>query len=519
MNRHWRFRSGFCVLFFALAPIEAPARDFYVAPGGTNTGDGGEEHPWTLAYALSHPPALQPGDTIWVRGGTYLGPFTSRLMGARDLPVYVRQYPGERASLDGKNANWQAATLRIEGSWVWFSDLEITNSGPRQLNIARSQGVELYAPYSKLINLVVHDTGQGLGAWVQALDAEVYGNIVYNNGWPAQDRGHGHGIYTHNDTGLKTIRDNIFFRPYGFNFHAYGSSAARLNNYLLEGNTFFEGPFLVGGSPPAQDFVVTQNYFYRANASFGYDNDNNRNLKIADNYFANYVYLKWWDKAAVTGNIVYPSGQTSQDVSISVWLRPGGAASDYTIDTNTYYQGPARDGSDFYYRVSGQGGRTLLFSQWQSFGYDRNSTFEKTATKRPSGTQAFLRPNQYDPAKAYLVVYNWDHWDEVALDLSGWVLQPGEQYELRNVQNYFNETATGIYSGEPVPIPMKTWTAALPVGQENAKVTSTFPEFGVFVLTRMGQPPVANLKTMRQRKSVLALRAVQPARAAAQRRP
>ncbi len=46
--------------------------------------------------ALFQPAAVQPGATIWIRGGTYgngLGIYYSRLVGTAALPIVVRQFP------------------------------------------------------------------------------------------------------------------------------------------------------------------------------------------------------------------------------------------------------------------------------------------------------------------------------------------------------------------------------------------------------------------------------------------
>ncbi|HEU4563793.1 MAG TPA: hypothetical protein VFS05_04050, partial [Gemmatimonadaceae bacterium] len=75
---------------------------WYVAPTGASSNDGTSAHPWSLASALSNASGkIQPGDTVWLRGGTYAGAFTSTLAGTSTRPIIVRQYPGERATLDG----------------------------------------------------------------------------------------------------------------------------------------------------------------------------------------------------------------------------------------------------------------------------------------------------------------------------------------------------------------------------------------------------------------------------------
>src|SRR3990170_4383037 len=91
------------------APLSAAAARYYGAPGVRSGGNGSMERPWDLATALAHPAAVKPGDTIWIRGGTYKGAFTSRLAGAPDAPIVLRQYPGERVVVDGAWGHCQRA--------------------------------------------------------------------------------------------------------------------------------------------------------------------------------------------------------------------------------------------------------------------------------------------------------------------------------------------------------------------------------------------------------------------------
>ena len=54
----------------------------YVAPDGSSSNDGSYGKPWDLATALAGAGGrVGAGDTIWVRGGTYRGPFTSTVAG------------------------------------------------------------------------------------------------------------------------------------------------------------------------------------------------------------------------------------------------------------------------------------------------------------------------------------------------------------------------------------------------------------------------------------------------------
>src|SRR5262245_35124556 len=105
------------------------ARDFYVTPAGTADGDGTMQNPWSLQKALSNSPTARPGDTIWLRAGTYTGNWTNRLKGEPGKPIVVRQYPGERVILDG-NGSGKTPTLTVVGAYTWFWGFEITNTDP-----------------------------------------------------------------------------------------------------------------------------------------------------------------------------------------------------------------------------------------------------------------------------------------------------------------------------------------------------------------------------------------------------
>ena len=141
------------------------------------------------------------------------------------------------------------------------SDLrrQSAQTGSNPDDIVRGDGFQIYQDFNprpglKFINLVVHDLRQGFSFWQEAVDGEISGCLVYYNGWTASDRGHGHGIYMQNQTGTKTIEGNVIFSGFGLGIQAYGSETAHLDNFLIQGNTLFNGGDLepTGGSrqPP-----------------------------------------------------------------------------------------------------------------------------------------------------------------------------------------------------------------------------------------------------------------------------
>ena len=99
-------------LTLAVSAGQARGAEYYAATTGSPAGSGSLGDPWDLQTALNGGKptgTLQPGDTVWVRGGLYLAPFTSHLRGAPGQPIIVRNYPGERVILDAQYANCDPA--------------------------------------------------------------------------------------------------------------------------------------------------------------------------------------------------------------------------------------------------------------------------------------------------------------------------------------------------------------------------------------------------------------------------
>ncbi len=277
-------RAALCAGLAIAAPPAVRAADFYVAHNASGSGNGSFGNPWKLQTALNHPGAVHAGDTIWLRGGTYTGTYTSFLNGTSGSPIVVRQYPGERAIIDGGNSGG-IQIFTVQGNHTWFWGFEIMSSDPNRLStqvsswpsdIGRGAGFGVLQQAgigvgTKFINLIVHDT-RGSGLTTEALDSEIYGCVIYYNGWQAPDRGHGHAIYVQNQTGTKKIVDNIMFQQFSHGFHAYGGTSAYLDNLHVEGNTLFNNGnlattgnarnLLLGGDRVAQNPKVLNNYLY-----------------------------------------------------------------------------------------------------------------------------------------------------------------------------------------------------------------------------------------------------------------
>ena len=92
------------------ADAAPPARAYYASTRGNDRDAGSIARPWrTLQFALDR---LGPGDTLFVRGGTYFERLTASVHGTPGAPIVVRSYPGERAVLDSGTPEFRAAGNR-----------------------------------------------------------------------------------------------------------------------------------------------------------------------------------------------------------------------------------------------------------------------------------------------------------------------------------------------------------------------------------------------------------------------
>ena len=450
--------------------------EWHVAPTGTPAGDGSAAKPWDLLTALKHPAVVQPGDILWLHGGAYLGgkreTFSSELKGAPDKPIILRQFPGERATV--------SPTLTIGGENVWYWGFEVTNPDPKEygrIEHARWPCVWMRASKNiKLINLVIHGGGQGIGAWVDALDTEICGCVIYHNGWNGSNQGH--GIYTQNKDGAKRIVDNIIFNQLGtgFGIHAYGSTKAFVSNFFFEGNVAFNNKgnnILVGGEGPAENVTLRGNYAYAGNGvRVGYTG-HNKNAVVENNYWATKCVVNNWDGLTFRNNTLVNAGSAMQ-----LDARKLEALPKYEWDGNSYFCPNAAEKP--FTLLTAAGNLSLNFEQWkEKTGCDAASRFTPAA---PTGLQVVVRPNSYEKGRANLIIYNWDKRDAVEADVA-LVLAKGDAYEVRDPQDWFGAPiAAGTYQGGAISIPMKLGKVALPVTP--AEFTHTPPEFGAFVLLR-----------------------------------
>ncbi len=437
----------------AVADVKANctgAKELYVSPDGNAQNNGSIEHPLDLATALSATSPAVACDTIWLHGGTYRGPFTSALRGREGAPIVVREAPGQRATID--SAPEPTPALTVNGQYVWFWGFEITNSDPQRVSadttswpadLKRGSGVVARGTHLKFINMVVHDMTRGFEIGADAIDVEVYGSLIFYNGWKnAQQVGNGSAIDTHNRTGTRRVADSIIFDQFGSGFSAY-SSAPEVN-IKLEGNILFNNgslskafgrDILIGGGGAQAPALLGNMAYGEGQIYIGYG-AGCTNARIEDNYFAGTVPLVLAQcDGAVKGNTLFGN------VGPLATAHPD----------NTFVPG------------------------------------------KQVGLVIRTRRNEYEPGRANIGVYNWDKKTDLDLDLSGIGLEATDEYEIRDAKNFFGQPlAKGVAGKTPrAMVSLANLTVAKPTGQGLVTPPHTAPEFLALVVIPIHPKPAA----------------------------
>jgi hypothetical protein len=442
----------------ALPPLPADAvngaggHPFFAAPAppagrGSRSGDGSRERPWDLATALASE-RVRGGDTVWLEPGVYRGPFASRLTGSRGRPVVVRGDPGRRVALDGEGA--RDPVLTINGGFTVYRDFEVFNSRPSAAT--DSSNVVARGPGTRLVDLVIHDaSSQGIGLWSEAPDSAVEGCLLFDNGRHVNKD---HGIYSQNRDGAKAIRGNVIVRSRAYGIHVYGSGAARLDNFCVEGNVLLDNGALVAGSS-------------RSNAIFG-GSAPMRSLEVRDNDF-----------------IETAGGNTN------VRLGYGGDARGLDVRGNRFVGGdPAVFVDGWKAPIRFDGNVVAGPVRWRDTEEaDRSRAFAERASLAP---QVFVRRDPYDPGRARILVYRPRDGGpaSISVDLAPY-LPHGAPFTIADALDWSGPPAVAsTYSGGEVAIPLHGPRPIRPAGLEAAEVAPPeTPAASVFLLRAGGARP------------------------------
>jgi len=549
------------IALYAGMAVRVAAGEFFVAPNGTPQGDGSRFLPWDIATALADNTKIQnlnyvvkPGDTIWLLGGTYATYLPSawpyvlgcKLVGTSNSPIFLRQYPGERAIIDG------GIYCGNPSDWVTFWGFEITCSRPR-LNTydQRPAGLIMSARGHKAVNLVVRDSGHpGIGGG----GGEVYGCILWGVGiyefdnrtrFPTNAWVRGSALYLQNSSSnTYLVSDNISRGSLNAGMKAYAENG-QVQNFVFDGNIVFlnngEGIQVECLNNPITNATVMNNFTYRCGKTpMGYFSSDSLAQHGTLIYSNNYVHsspgtgtaavwLKRWKNLQVVGNTTITTGLSNE------WAAGSGRGADgmggkfievypgtqspfsYTINSNAYYGGVEQAGpwydhgifrtnyTPFYYKpalpYNGTNGQ-LSFVYWQkSHGFDLKSAY---TTNMPTANAVMLRTNKYELGRANLAVFNWQSNITVSVNLSGAGLTNGQRFEVRDVQDYFGTPVliTNYSAASPVvEIPLTNTNVTelsgiigVPGFDPNVHTASLFNTFVILPRAQAGPRPPTELR-------------------------
>jgi parallel beta-helix repeat protein len=218
----------------ATLPDTASGANYYVATDGNDTNSGSQNSPFaTLNKGAA---LLKPGDTLYVRGGTYHQSVYVGASGTTRLPVTISAYRGERAIIDGGYSkpvsDWGALFL-VEGSNVVVQHITIKRSNWMGLALKGQydQAIDVTAQANMENGILV--TGNGSYSLVEG--CTVYSNVMSNEQFQKSRGGWSSGLSAARGANNVTLRNNRIWNNWGEGLSTYEAKYT-----LMEGNTVYD---------------------------------------------------------------------------------------------------------------------------------------------------------------------------------------------------------------------------------------------------------------------------------------
>jgi hypothetical protein len=173
------------------------AANWYVASDGSDTAAGTVDQPFATVQRAQE--AVSPGDTVFIRGGTYRmreeqiarrrGIFSSITLldksGERGRPITYRAYEGEKPVFDCsevKPEGQRVSAFLVTGDWLHVIGLEITGVQVTIRRHTQSICVESQGSHNIFERLSMHD-GQAIGVYHVRGSDNLFLNCDAWNNW------------------------------------------------------------------------------------------------------------------------------------------------------------------------------------------------------------------------------------------------------------------------------------------------------------------------------------------------
>jgi len=349
-------------VLWAGAASVADAATYYVAPppSGNDAHAGTLAQPWaTLQHAAD---AVQPGDTVQVRAGSYVGGYFTT-SGTAAQPITLEAYPGESPAITADNPTTPDG-INLEGaSYMIVQGFTVNNRTRTGIRAVTCDHVTIRG-----------NSMDSNGVW-GILTGFCDDLLIENNVTSRSVQQH--GIYVGNSGDRPVIRGNIVFGNSGNGIHMNGDISQGgdgiISNATVEDNVIYDNG-VTGGSginmDGVQNSLIRNNLLYDNHASgislyqidgggpsTGNQVLNNTVLEASDGRWA----LNIQDGAVnntVRNNIFYNYHSFRGSISISTDSLSG-FSSDYNVVMS---------------RFTTDGGDTILtLAQWQAMSQDLHS--------------------------------------------------------------------------------------------------------------------------------------------------
>lgn len=421
--------------------------------------------PATFASVIAGTSGAPMGSTFLLQPGDYDAPnnaaWICTLNGAAGTPYTFKGGIGVRIGpiqIQGVYTTWEDVEFAYPHWTTRYSPTPGSNP-PGVFGWAR---LSLYGRGTILRRCVAHDLADfGWGA--DATDSLIEDCLMYNIGWEASDRAHGHGCYIQNtNVGPKVMRRCVSLLCYASPTKIYGVNGA-LENVTIEDSVFAfgkEGYFYVRSDNSAAHNITLRNLYtfglqwqHMNYAPGGGPITVDGGVIVSDiDWYAYEGFKNWQGGASVRGL------QVIGRRAVSLWH---GAAPAGWIDESAYHIIPPSS-QNYPFGAYGVYGSTSL-AQWQAqSGNDLQSTY---STALPAEPRIEVIERSSDRV---VVVYNWNGAASVLAPVAG---------VYRNAMN-MGESVT-LHMGDPLP--MDSWSTSTPMGAD-APVAAWDSRFGVFLV-------------------------------------
>lgn len=468
--------------------------EWYASPTGSSSAAGTLAAPVNLLCILLSGTGkcsnvtVSPGDTIWLvcPSGAFSTPtpaatngwFPSTIDGTVGAPIIARSYPGYLCQINAWDGSNNAGNLNhsvlylLASDYLYFRDVEITDTDPsgRAIDVPgsnppfrRGGGIEL-GKSGRIINSVIHDTGNGVSDFLDCVTTEtqVYGTTIYYNGWIGTDRQNGIGIYGHNDSQGVTCshnwKQNVLFSPVNGNIQAYSRYG---DAFKFIANANIRGEFLVSFDAKPTNILFQRNSIYRLRFGSAFAGTIDSNV-----FTGSFLFDPPDAVTTFTNNLVLTAWVPNPSDGQYWWRVPVDTRSNLVASNNRYYQLSTGSGNAFSWSVPGGfESYNNTFTQWKAL----NSTFDNslstfTASILPATNEVLVDANEYEAGRGIVVVHNFTGASSQSVDLST-ILRVGDPYQISDHQNPLaGPIATGTYAGGNVSISLTSTSAPTFIG-------------------------------------------------------